>query len=76
MRRGEVAQLSWRAVDLDAATVTVAKAKTVRGRRTIDLDSGTVAVLREYRARQRRGRLAAGRCGANTASCSPMRTAA
>src|SRR5680860_1921611 len=28
MRRGEVAQLAWRAVDLDNATVTVVKAKT------------------------------------------------
>ena len=55
-----MAQLAWRAVDLDAATVTVVKAKTVRGRRTIDLDPGTVAVLREHRAQQRRGRLAAG----------------
>ncbi len=60
MRRGEVAQLAWRAVNLDNATVTVVKAKTVRGRRTIDLDPGTVAALREQRAQQRRDRLAAG----------------
>ena len=60
MRRGEVAQLAWRAVDLEAATVTVTKAKTARGRRTIDLDPGTVEVLRGHRAQQGRDRLAVG----------------
>ncbi len=60
MRRSEVARLTWRDVDLEAATVTVARAKTVRGRRTIDVDPGTVGVLREQRAQQRRDRLAAG----------------
>lgn len=60
LRRSEVAALGWRAVDLDAATLRVTRAKTARGRRTIDLDPGTVALLREHRAQQRRNRLAAG----------------
>jgi integrase len=73
MRRGELAGLPWRAVDLEAATITISTAlvrgtdgfassepKTERGRRTIDLDAATVAALRRWKVTQSAERLAAG----------------
>jgi len=62
MRRGELAGLAWRNVDLDTARLTVSQQvvsvdyklsvddlKTANSRRTIDLDDHTVAVLRRHR---------------------------
>lgn len=60
LRRSEVMRLRWRDVDLDAGTVTVAKSKSPRGRRTIDVDAETVAVLRDHRRSQLEARMAAG----------------
>lgn len=74
LRRSEVLGLTWDAVDLDAATLTVRQArtmvaglgevvadpKTARSRRTLPLDPGTVAALRAARKRQAEERLAAG----------------
>jgi integrase len=73
MRRGEVAGLKWADVDLDGATVTIARQvtavgrelsftvpKTDRGRRTIDVDAETVTALQAYRRRQLEQRLALG----------------
>lgn len=72
MRRGELAGLCWRDVDLDAGTVTVSRQrvktgdgvevgrpKTKRGERTLDIDPETVAVLREHRKGQLAEQLAA-----------------
>jgi len=66
MRRGEVAGLTWRDVDLDDAVVRVQRArvivssadvreskpKTRKGRRNVDLDVVTVAALKAWKARQ------------------------
>lgn len=65
MRRGEVLGLTWRAIDLDNArlsvtqTVTapdyqvvVSDVKSAHSLRTIDLDERTVTVLRSWRKRQ------------------------
>lgn len=74
LRRGEVLGLSWEAVDLDAATLTVARSmvtlpggvlelgtpKTAGSRRTVRLSPRLVAVLRAHRATQAADRLAAG----------------
>lgn len=61
-RRGELVALRWSDVDLDAATVTVQRARTVlggvdvergtktRATRRVALDAGTVAALRSHRA--------------------------
>lgn len=74
MRRGELAGLRWRNVDLDAARVTVNQQvvsveyelieddlKTASSRRTVDLDEQTVAMLRRHRRQQLEEHLAAGR---------------
>jgi integrase len=63
MRRGELLGLTWRAVDLDGARlsveqqalptpggVTFGPPKSSRSRRTIALDPATVAALRTHRA--------------------------
>ena len=73
MRRGEVAGLTWRNVDLDAARLTVnqqilsvgyavieSSLKSATSRRTIDLDALTVAELRRHR-KQLAQRVAGGR---------------
>lgn len=73
MRRGEVAALEWKDVDLDAATVRVRVAATVvngeevidspktrQARRVIDLDAVTLAVMKKHRASQLRALLAIG----------------
>lgn len=74
MRRGELAGLHWRDVDLDETTVRVRweltvvdnrpvwvdGAKSEAGERTIDLDEATVAALRHHRAVQAREKLAVG----------------
>lgn len=74
MRRGELAGLKWRDLNLEAATVTVVRQllkigghptlvphpKSDAGRRTLDLDPATVEVLRHHRASQARERLAWG----------------
>jgi integrase len=73
LRRGEVLGLSWDALDLDRATLTVAHnlvptsaglqlgpPKTKRSRRTLtDLDPALISVLRSARARQAEARLRA-----------------
>ncbi|MEO1061934.1 MAG: site-specific integrase [Actinomycetota bacterium] len=79
MRRGELAGLPWRNVDLDAARLTVSQQivsvqyelvegdlKTDTSRRTIDLDEHTVAQLRRHRRLQLETRLATGRRGEDT----------
>ena len=76
MRRGEVAGLRWRNVDLDAARLTVNQQivsveyelieddlKTASSRRTIDLDEQTVAMLRRHRRQQLEERMASGQRG-------------
>jgi integrase len=76
MRRGEVAGLLWRSVDLDAGRLTVNQQivsveyklieddlKTASSRRTIDLDEQTVAMLRRHRRHQLEQRMATGRRG-------------
>jgi integrase len=74
LRRGELLGLRWGEVDLEGATLTVARrrvrngtqmvdalgAKTKTGERTIDLDPATVAALRRWRKVQLEERLAAG----------------
>jgi integrase len=65
MRRGELAGLTWRALDLDRARLSVEQQliptlggatfgppKSARSRRTIALDPATVEVLREHRETQ------------------------
>ncbi|MCP4309346.1 MAG: site-specific integrase [bacterium] len=76
MRRGELAGLRWRNVDLDAARLTVNQQvvsveyelieddlKTASSRRTIDLDDQTVAMLRRHRRHQLEERMASGQRG-------------
>ena len=73
LRRGELAGLRWDAVDLDAGTIRITRArvlvdgrpvdsvpKTDAGRRTIPLDSTLAACLRSHWTRQAAERLAAG----------------
>lgn len=69
VRRGELAGLLWRDVDLDGARVAIRRAlvsvafevqesETKSGKtRVIDLDAGTVRALREHRRRQLEERL-------------------
>ncbi len=72
-RRGEVAGMRWRDVDLEAGrwrvvhtrisvggTVVESTPKTAAGRRTIPLDSQLVAMLRSLKAAQAAERLSAG----------------
>ena len=74
MRRGELAGLTWRNVDLDAARLTVnrqilsvgynlieSSLKSATSRRTIDLDPLTVVELRRHRRSQLEQRMATGR---------------
>ena len=65
-RRGELAGLTWRDLDTDAATITVQRArvtvsstdvreskpKTAKGRRQVELDTETCAALEAWRERQ------------------------
>lgn len=73
MRRGELAGLRWRNVDLDAARLTVNQQvvsveyelieddlKTASSRRTIDLDEQTTVMLRRHRRGQLEERMATG----------------
>lgn len=59
LRQGEALDLHWDDVDLDAATVTVRKAKTQAGQRTVALPGFVVTALRAHRVRQLEERLAA-----------------
>jgi integrase len=72
-RRGELCGLTWRAVDIDAATLTITetlldvggklvggKPKTSRGRRVVALDPLTVGALRAHSTAQKAERLAFG----------------
>ena len=74
MRRGELAGLTWRNVDLDAARLTVnqqilsvgynlieGSLKSATSRRTIDLDPLPVAELRRHRRNQLERHMATGR---------------
>ena len=76
MRRGELAGLPWRNVDLDTARLTVNQQvvsvdyklivddlKTETSRRTIDLDDHTIAMLRRHRRQQLEERMANGQRG-------------
>ena len=76
MRRGEVAGLLWRIVDLDTGRLTVSQQivsveyelieddlKTASSRRTIDLDEQTVNMLQRHRRHQLEQRMATGRRG-------------
>ena len=76
MRRGELAGLTWRNVDLNAARLTVNQQivsvnyelveddlKTETSRRTIDIDEWTVAALPRHRRRQLEERMATGHRG-------------
>lgn len=71
MRRGEIADLTWDAVNLDAGEVvvrstrvmasgtpTVSSPKTDGSARTVAINPSTVQVLREHRPRQREERMA------------------
>lgn len=75
LRRGEVCALRWRDVDLEAGTLTVARAiavdlngdlvererpKTARGRRQVALDVRTIFMLRAQRQAQRERALVCG----------------
>jgi integrase len=73
MRRGEIAALGWREVDLKAGILTVARSleqtmegltfktpKTAKGRRVIALPSMAVEALRQHRAQQGQHRLELG----------------
>jgi len=70
MRRGELAGLTWRDIDLEAATVTVQRArvtvksadvresqpKTASGRRKVELDTDTATALTAWQKRQEKER--------------------
>jgi integrase len=72
LRRGELAGLRWRDVDLDAGTLTVAQQRTnanhdvvvsipkAKSQRQLVLAPATIAALRQHRAIQLRERLAIG----------------
>jgi integrase len=73
MRRGEVAALSWSAVDLESGVLRVEESvipvrgvlmftppKTKKGVRVLTLDAGTLAVLKAHRERQAKRQLALG----------------
>jgi len=60
MRRGEILDLRWSAVDLGAARVQVIESKTPAGRRSIALDPTTTAALKAWRKAQAAERLACG----------------
>ena len=73
MRRGEVAAIRWKDIDLERALLRVEESvipvhgelvfsppKTKKGTRQVALDLGTVAVMRAHRARQSERRLALG----------------
>ena len=79
LRRGEVAGLRWEFVDLDDATIRIAKTRTVvdykvvdsepkteKGKRTISLDPATAAALRAHRQRQLEERMAWGAAWTDT----------
>lgn len=78
MRRGELAGLRWKNVDLDGATLTVAQQRTeanhqvvvstpkAKSQRQIALAPPTVAALREHRQIQLRERLALGAAWTDT----------
>ena len=82
-RRGELLNLRWRDVDLDAAEVRITGSAAVIGgqriegttksgrSRTVSIDAGTVQVLREHRDRQAADRETVGPSGARAATCSP-----
>jgi integrase len=72
MRRGELAGLRWKDIDLPGSTLTVAQQRTTanyeivtikpkgKSQRQLQLADATIAVLTEHRRRQRLERLAAG----------------
>jgi integrase len=59
LRPIEARALRWDDVDLDAATLTVTKAKTAAGRRSVPLPQFVISALRSHRARQAEERMAA-----------------
>lgn len=73
LRRGELAGLTWRALDLESGSLEVVRTrvvvdgkavdsepKTDAGRRSVPLDASLVAMLKSHKARQAAERLAAG----------------
>lgn len=73
MRRGELAGISWRTIDLEEGSLRVVQAlttirgvpvfgppKSKKGRRPIGLDEGTVRILRRHRAAQNENRVRLG----------------
>ena len=72
MRRGELAGLRWKDIDLSGSTLTVAQQRTManyevvaikpkgKSQRQLQLADSTVAVLTEHRKRQRLERVAVG----------------
>ena len=78
MRRGELAGLRWKDVDLDGGTLTVAQQRTVanhevvistpkaKSQRQIMLAAATVAALRQHRTVQLQERLALGEAWTDT----------
>jgi integrase len=60
MRRGELLELRWSDVDLDAGTASVRRGKTGTSRRTIHLPASTVAPLRARHKEQASRRLLCG----------------
>jgi integrase len=78
MRRGELAGLRWRDIDLEAGTLTVAQQRTnanhevvisapkARSQRQIVLAPATIAALRQHRTMQLRERLALGEAWADS----------
>jgi integrase len=89
MRRGELAGVTWRAVDLDGSRLSVEQQlihgggamyfgppKSARSRRTIALDPETVDALRDHRDAQLLERDFAGTPTTTTTSFSPTRSAA
>ena len=74
MRQGELFNLRWDDVDLDAGVLRVRGTKTARSRRTVTLSETALDALRSHLERQLR-EIDKAPCGARTASCSLRRSA-
>jgi integrase len=60
MRRGEILEIRWSDVDLDACTISIRRGKTGTARGTIHLSASTVAALRAHHKEQAERRLLCG----------------
>jgi len=63
MRRGELVELQWSNVDLDAGALRVTHGKTPHAQRTISLPPSTATALRRHRKEQTEHASCAGRRG-------------